>query len=172
VTFGSNFLNNPLLTRSGFHFTIIDYARELISPPDEPYTPTSQWISEHVPNDSSIWVLPDYMAYPLMFHAPNAIYSWQLDPKQREEPQFSQLPDIHFRGVVMPNYIVAFGPVVQQVRQYISQWATQGIRYQEEARLLTFWKDLYRPELFWRTFKPIEKIDSNTEAIYIFKKQP
>ena len=171
VIFGSNLLNNPYLTRNGFHFTIIDYATELITPPDEPYTPTSQWISCHVAKDSSIWVLPDYMTYPLMFHAPNAIYSWQLDPKQKEEAQFSHLPDIHFRGVVMPDYIVAFGPVVQQVRQYISQWATQGFRYDEEARLLTFWKDLYRPELFWRTFKPIENFDPNTEGIYIFKKQ-
>jgi hypothetical protein len=172
VIFGSNLLNNPLLTRNGFHFTIIDYARELIIPPGEPYTPTSQWISRHVANDASIWVLPDYMTYPLMFHAPKAVYAWQLRPEQKDEEQFKNLPNIHFKGLVAPDYIVVFGPSVVQIRKLISEWSMQGMNYQEVARLLTFWKDLYRPELFWRTFKPIENFDPNTEAIYIFKKQP
>jgi 4-amino-4-deoxy-L-arabinose transferase-like glycosyltransferase len=148
------------------------FARELIYPVPDPFTPSAEWIRKHVSRNSSVWIIPDYMTYPMMFDAPHAIYAWQLDPKQKSDPQFSHLPDIHFRGVLMPDYIVAFGPMVKQVRQYISQWATQGVRYNEEARLLTFGKDLYRPELFWRTFKPIENFDPNTEAIYIFKKQP
>ena len=107
-----------------------------------------------------------------MFRAPHIIYAWQLEPSQKPDPQFRRLADIHFKGLAMPDYIVAFGPVVQEVRALCSQWAMQGVCYVEEARLLTFWKDLYRPELFWRTFKPIEKFDPNTEAIYIFQKQP
>jgi len=107
-----------------------------------------------------------------MFHAPNGIYAWQLMPEQRQEEQFKNLPDIHFQGLVPPDFIVVFGPSVEQVRQLIGQWSMQGLRYQEVTRLMTFWKDLYRPELFWRTFKPIEKFDPNTEAIYIFQRQP
>jgi hypothetical protein len=112
------------------------------------------------------------MTYPLMFHAPQAVYAWQLRPEQKDEEQFKNLPDIHFQGLVPPDYIVAFGPSVVQIRQLVSQWSLQGMNYQEVTRLLIFWKDLYRPELFWRTFKPIENFDPNTEAIYIFKKQP
>ena len=37
------------------------------------------------------------------------------------------------------------------------------------ATLDFFWKDLYRPELFWRTFKPITGYNKNIEAIYVFK---
>jgi hypothetical protein len=107
-----------------------------------------------------------------MFHAPQAVYAWQLRLQQKDEEQFKNLPDIHFQGLVPPDFIVAFGPSVVQIRLLASQWSLQGINYQEVTRLLIFWKDLYRPELFWRTFKTIENFDSNTEAIYIFKKQP
>ena len=147
------------------------YLQELMTPPTEPYSPASQWLSSHVVTGQSVWVLPDFMAYPLMFHAPQAVYAWQLRPEQKNEEQFKNLPNIHFQGIVPPDYIVAFGPSVVQVRQMISQWSAQGIRYQEVCRLMTFWKDLYRPEFFWRTFKPVENFDPNTEAIYIFKKQ-
>jgi len=167
-----NLLNPFRFDRGQGASTSIGFIRELFLPSGDPYRTAADWISFHVPSQASVWVLPDYACYPLMFHAPQAVYAWQLRPEQKDEEQFKNLPDIHFRGVLMPDYIVAFGPVVQQVRQYISQWATQGFRYNEEARLLTFWKDLYRPELFWRTFKPIENFDPNTEAIYIFKKQP
>jgi len=152
--------------------TSIGFVRELASPSGDPYRNAADWISFHVPAQASVWVLPDYACYPLMFHAPQAVYAWQLRPEQKHEEQFKNLPDIHFQGLVPPDYIVVFGPSVVQIRQLIGQWSMQGMHYQEVTRLMTFWKDLYRPELFWRTFKPIENFDPNTEAIYIFKKQP
>jgi hypothetical protein len=152
--------------------TQISFLHELFSSSPDPYRPTSRWIRDYVSPGSSIWVLPDYMTYPLMFHAPQAVYAWQLRPEQKDEEQFKNLPDIHFQGLVPPDYIVVFGPSVVQIRKLMGQWSMQGMDYQEVTRLLTFWKDLYRPELFWRTFKPIENFDPNTEAIYIFKKQP
>jgi len=173
--FGFCFLNllNPFrLDRGQGPSTFTGFFREILGPPNDPYRVASNWISLHAPNRSSIWVLPDYACYPLMFHAPNGIYAWQLRPEQKQEEQFKNLPDIHFQGLVPPDFIVVFGPSVEQVRQLIGQWSMQGLRYQEVTRLMTFWKDLYRPELFWRTFKPIENFDPNTEAIYIFKRQP
>jgi len=162
---GAFFGNRPLRSIP------LEFFQELLMPPSEPYSVASKWIHENISPLSTVWVLPDYMAYPLMFHAPQAVYAWQLDSRQKQEPQFSSLPDIHFKGLTMPDYIVAFGPVVEQVRELSSLSAKQGIRYREEVRLLTFWKDLYRPELFWRSFVPIIKFKSDTEAIYIFKKQ-
>lgn len=150
---------------------LLEFLGELTSPNSDPYTVASDWIRAQVPKKSSVWVVPDYMTYPLMFHAPEVLYAWQLDPEQKKLKQFSILPDIHFRGVVPPDFIVVFGPSVVQIRQLIGQWSMQGLRYQEVARLMTFWKDLYRPELFWRSFKPIENFDPNTEAIYIFQRQ-
>jgi hypothetical protein len=154
-----------------FQIAQISFLHELFFPNPEPYGPTARWIRNHVSPGSTIWVLPDYMTYPLMFHAPKAVYAWQLRSDQKNEEQFKSLPDIHFQGLVPPDFIVAFGPSVQHVRQLIGQWSMQGLCYQEIARLMTFWKDLYRPELFWRTFKPIENFDPNNEAIYIFQRQ-
>jgi hypothetical protein len=148
-----------------------EFIQELAMPPSEPYSVALEWIAKHIPKNSTVWVLPDYACYPLMFHAPYVTYAWQLSKVQKKEEQFKNLPDIHFQGLVPPEFIVVFGPSVQGIRQLVGQWSIQGLRYQEVSRLMTFWKDLYRPELFWRTFKPIENFDPNSEAIYIFKRQ-
>ena len=172
LLFGTNLVSGAFLGGRPFRSPPGEFLEELITPPPEPYSVTAQWVAKHVPPKSTVWVLPEYACYPLMFHAPNAIYAWQLRPEQKQEEQFKNLPDIHFQGLVPPDFIVVFGPSVQQIRQLIGQWSMQGLRYEEVTRLMTFWKDLYRPELFWRTFKPIENFDPNTEAIYIFKKLP
>lgn len=171
---GFCFLNvlNPFRVNRGQGLsTWIGFVRELNQPSRDPYRTAANWISLHVPERASIWVLPDYACYPLMFHGSQAIYAWQLRPEQKNEEQFKNLPDIHFQGVVLPDFIVAFGPSVEQIRHLLVQWSMQGLRYQEVTRLMTFWKDLYRPELFWRSFRPIENFDPNTEAIYIFQRQ-
>ncbi len=160
-----------LLNGGALRFLPAEYISEVFSPTVDPYNPAARWIREHVSNGHSVWVLPDYMAYPLMFHAPNALYAWQLRPDQKTEQQFSRLPDIHFKGIVSPDYIVVFGPIVTQIRAMLENWNSMGVRYEEVYRINTFWKDLYRPELFWRTFKPIKGFDAETQGIYIYKKK-
>lgn len=167
--FLTNILNGGGMTREGVRSVPLEFCGELLSPPAEPYAPVARWINQNVQKDASIWVLPDYMTYPLMFHAPDAVYAWQLRPDQKQEEQFKNLPDIHFQGLVSPDYIVVFGPAVMQIRELIQRWKTLGVRYDEIYRINTFWKDLYRPELFWRTFKPITGFDPDSQAIYIFK---
>lgn len=169
IAFFSNALCGVFILQGELRSTFIQYVEELIQPPSDPYSPTADWIRAHVPKGASIWVLPDYMTYPLMFHAPDSIYAWQLNPEQKKDPQFKDLPDIHFKGVVLPDYIIIFGPMIVQIREMLQQWKQQGADYQEIYRINTFWKDLYRPELFWRTFKPIAGFDPDTQAIYIYK---
>ena len=167
--FWTNLASGTFLTQQGVLSVPMEYFGELLSPPSEPYSPTVDWIRANVPKGASIWVLPDYMTYPLMFHAPEPVYAWQLNPEQKKDPQFKDLPDIHFKGLQLPDYIIIFGPMVVQMRGMLQQWKQQGADYQEIYRINTFWKDLYRPELFWRTFKPITGFDPETQAIYIFK---
>jgi hypothetical protein len=157
----------PEQTRPFKYSTLASYLSELISPPDDPYAVTAKWIREHVRERESVWVAPDYMAYPLMFHAPQATYAWQL-AVNNHDPQFAALPPIHFQGRVPPDYIIAFGPVVRQIAQMLQNW--NPVRYERVATLDCFWKDMYRPELFWRTFMPITHYNKQLEAIYIFKR--
>jgi hypothetical protein len=166
---GTNVLNGGWLLKQGARSLICEYVSEIFSPAEDPYTPTAAWINSKIPPGASIWVLPDYMTYPLMYHAPRAVYAWQLSPEQRSEEQFKRLPDIHFKGLEVPDYIIVFGPTVIQIRLMLEQWKLQGVAFEEMVRVNTFWKDLYRPELFWRTFKPITGYDLDTQAIYIFK---
>jgi hypothetical protein len=39
------------------------------------------------------------------------------------------------------------------------------------ATINTYWRDSYRPELYWRNFEPNTSFDPNTEAVYIFKRK-
>jgi hypothetical protein len=167
VAFWTNLLNGGPLLPEGFRSTLRNYAGELLDPPSDPYTAAAKWINDNVSEDESIWVLPDYMNYPLMYHAPKAVYAWQL--KWPPEPQFKDLPAIHFQGRVPPNYIIAFGPVVQQVRQMIAGWQNSG--YQQIATIDCFWHDEFRPELFWRSFKTRTGHNPDTDIIYVFKRK-
>jgi hypothetical protein len=166
---GTNVLNGGWVLKQGARSLICEYVGEIFSSAEDPYTPTAAWINSKIPPGASIWVLPDYMTYPLMYHAPKAVYAWQLNPEQRSEEQFKSLPAIHFKGLEVPDYIIVFGPTVIQIRLMLEQWKLQGVAFEEMVRVNTFWKDLYRPELFWRTFKPITGYDLDTQAIYIFK---
>jgi hypothetical protein len=168
LVFGTNLFNGGPFLDHGFRSTLIDYAGELLHPPPEPYTPTAQWINDHVPAGDSIWVLPDYAAYPLMFHAPRALYAWQFNWPPR--PDFAGLPLIHFQGQEPPDYLIAFGPALEDMAHALQNWKHPGVSYDRVAMIDVFWKDLYRPELFWRSFEPITNFDPNSQAIYIFRR--
>jgi hypothetical protein len=168
---GTN-LTNRIFPFSGSRIcTQGDFLYELMYPVPEPFHPVITWFKRNIPSGKSVWILPEHMTYPLMFHVPELIYAWQFGPEKRQNVDYRALPDIHFRGLVPPDYVVIFGPTVVPIRQMLSQMSAQGVRYSEVTRLLTFWKDLYRPELFWRTFHPVDNFDPNTEAIYILKRQ-
>jgi len=169
IVFGTNLLNGGLFLDSGFRSTILNYAGELLHPPPDPYTPTAEWINEHVPENNSIWVLPDYATYPLMFQSPRALYAWQLN-YWHPRPDFAGLPLIHFKGQEPPDYLIAFGPSMNEMVQALQTWNRPDVTYEQVATINVFWRDLYRPELFWHIFKPITNFDTNSQAVYIFQR--
>jgi hypothetical protein len=174
LAFGTNVLTGSWLCRHAFPIpvraTCVLFARELLSPPSDPYTVAATWINEHVQFEQSLAVAPDYMMYPLMFHAPKPIYAWQL--KYPPEPQFKQLNPIHFEGQVPPDFFVIFGPYVEQYREAFRDWEAQGVHYEAIQTLNFYARDLYRPELMWHVFQPVTSFDPQREAIYIYKRVP
>jgi hypothetical protein len=168
LAFGTSILPGSRPLSRGQWSTIGEYIRELVQPPGDPYTVAAAWINVHVAEGRSVWVLPDHMTYPLMYHAPRAVYAWQFE--EPVEPQFRGLDPIHYRGRVPPDYILAFGSVRGEVGplHHPIDWA----RYRRVAVLDVFWRDVYRPELLARTFRPIADFDRDTEAIYIFEWSP
>jgi hypothetical protein len=165
---GTNVLHiEPLLSHNN-RSTVCDFIAELLWPPEDPYTLAARWVNTHVQPGESVFVFPMFMNYPLMFHAPSAVYAWQLPPSS--ENQFPGLDPIHFRGKVMPDYIIAFGPFARVVRTILPPDAP--VRYEEIEILDIFWKDMIRPELFWRTFRPITAYDKTQDVVFIFRKTP
>jgi len=168
MAFGTNLLNGGPFSPEGLRSTTFCFAKELISPPSDPYTETAKWVSKQVPENASIWVQPDYMTYSLIYHAPKAIYAWQLG--WPPEPQFRGLPAIQFKGRIPPDYIICFGPAVRDVVRLFQLWAKQGVQYEYAATIDFFYKDQYRPELFWRSFTPTVNYKKDQEAIYVFER--
>jgi hypothetical protein len=168
---GTNLFNGGPLLATGFQSSVAEFVRELARPPGDPYTVAATWIREHVREKESVWVVPDFATYPLMFHAPAPIYAWQLTwPPAREE--FKALAPIHFIGREAPTYIIGFGPATALARESMATWNRPEIQYAPVATLDYFWREMHRPELFWRIFRPITNYDRNAEAIYIFKLEP
>jgi hypothetical protein len=172
IAFGTNVLQVTTwrypFDASPLEPTVGLYIQELLYPPTDPFTEAAKWINAHVKERQSIWVQPEYMVYPLMYHAPKAIYAWQL--LYPPEPQFEGLDPIHFRGIVPPDYVMAFGPTVTQVEKFLRSGQAAGIEYAKIVTLDVFWKDVYRPEVFSRSFVPVTDFDRHSEAIYIFQR--
>ena len=171
LAFGTNLLNGgrhgqfPHTPRQ-LGSTFCQYVGELLHPPNDPYTQTADWINTHLAYGESIWVVVDYQTSPLMYHAPRAVYAWQLTPPPAA--QFAGLDPIQFRGQGLPDYILAAGPAVPYALGQI-HFGSDG-DYTLATRIDCFWKDRFRPELIWRQFSPMPTFNCNTDAIYILRR--
>ncbi len=168
VAFGSNLLNFSPLTEAPLRSTPYAYARELVSPVPEPFTPVAEWIHANVKPGESVLVVPPYATYPLMFHAPHAVYAWQLsDPPP---PGLAHLPPVHVALRVPPDVIIAFGPGLNMLEN-VRIRSGEDVQLRLEKRIDVLWKDRYRPELFWRSFTP-EKFNPATKGVFILRRVP
>ena len=168
IAFGTNLLNGGPFLPWGLRCTLLDYTGELSLPQAEPYTPTSEWINANAPANATIWVDPFYASYPLMFAAPQATYGWQLSwPPGRG---FESLPPIDFSGRVAPDYIIAFGNVNASVSGIEKQNLIPGFHYELATTIPVFWKDTYRPELYWRRFESMTRFDPDREGVFIYRR--
>jgi len=179
VAFGTNILHSGPLGTVGkppmfahpihptpIRSTICLYARDVLFPPPSAYQSAADWIRRNVPAGASVWAVPEFTPYPLIFHAPHAVYAWQLPDPPPE--QFRDVDPIHIEGRIPPDYIVVFGPVVQHARTLLGGWQRKGLRYVQVERLDVYWYDLTRPELFWHAFGTVRNFDPDLEGITIF----
>jgi hypothetical protein len=148
--------------------TLYYYLEELANPPADPYRAAADWISSHVPAGKSVLVSPDYMVYPLMFHAPHAVYAWQLEPPAA--PGLDHLSEIHYRYKVAPDYIVQFGPSPVPFRADPGDAPLPP--YRPVAHLDVYWHEAQRPELFIHVFGGVRYYDHEKAIIFIFQAQP
>jgi len=147
--------------------SIFEFIKEINTPNQSAYRATANWINQNLKDKESIWVLPGYAAYPLMFHAPKATYAWQLN---EASDQFENLDSIHFKGVIAPEYIIAFGQSIYPINETLGELKkTRGILYEKIKMIDIYWHDLTRPELFWHSFQEITNYSKESQAIYIFK---
>ena len=131
------------------------FVAELVRPQAEPYTPTIAWVRANVPAGASVYVAPEWMAYPLMFRAPAPTYAWQLNDPPRAD--LAGVSPVHIRGRVAPDYVIRFGTTnpSRGAADVMDQMAARGVRYALVATIPVNWEDTYRAERVWRTFATV-----------------
>jgi hypothetical protein len=151
--FGTFYARLPLPDHQ-LRVTPIALACELWNPPSDCYTDTIAWMRQHISPGQSVAVIRPSMAYPLMYHFPQAIYAWQIS---EPEPQFAELPPIHFRTRVRPDFFISFG----------KPWvALPG--YRQVAFMERYSDDTHRPELWLHAFGPVPTAPESP-GIYFFE---
>ncbi len=167
LVFGSNVLNYPF-SPNEWRSRPVQFIRELCNPRETSIDAAVQWISQHILNQESIYVLPGQMRYPLMYHAPQPVYAWQL--KYPPEEQFAFMSPIHFLGQIPSDYFIIFGPVKVEVEELIKYLKSRGADYRLEHVLDIYWDDMTRPEIYWHSFPPIEDFDRQLKAVYVYRR--
>jgi hypothetical protein len=167
VAFGTNVLNQPW-SPADWRSTSWQWVAELLTARATATQRTIDWINDNVQSGQSILVQPDALRYPLMYHAPQAVYAWQLMPPP--QGQFKDLPPIHFAGLEPPDFIIEFGRR-DEVRQVIDAYQKQvQITYTQVGAINVQWDDQIRPEIFGRRFEPVVDFDPAQEGVYIWRR--
>lgn len=87
-----------------------------------------------------------------------------------ERSEFRDLPDIHFKGRIAPDYMIRFGTNGESgdFPKALDLLAARGIHYELINTIALNWKDLYRPERIWRSFVTVAP--EKGDEIYIYRK--
>ena len=98
-----------------------------------------------------VWVLPDYMTYPLMFHAPKGNLRLATHGGQRRPAVCRTAAAFISRDACHLDY--------HCLRTGFATGAAghrglAGRSLRTSRNTYCFWHDSFRSELFWRTFKP------------------
>jgi 4-amino-4-deoxy-L-arabinose transferase-like glycosyltransferase len=173
IAFGTNLFNGSWLphfgpTRDSMHSTPVRFIEELRSPPTDPYAVAAARVNQNTKPYETVFVWPDYMTYPLMYHAPRATYAWQIKSPGRD-PQLQNLAPIHYFGQGAPDLVILFGLHDPAIMDALRS-AAGGKDYTLVDRLNCFWVPLQRPELFFHSFTPITDFNTNSEAIFVFRR--
>ncbi len=122
------------------------------------YTTGNEAIIEYVrklPQSSVIRVIPDFMAYPVMFYVPNQHYCCQLsDDFQTKVTRDTRLPNYVYFSKVLPDYILVGADVEPQ--QLLLQCASAfgPGKYHLLPSFGRDFRDNSRPEIPWHSFGP------------------
>jgi hypothetical protein len=168
AVFGFNCLNFPF-TPSCWCSRPAEFVGELWNQGATSIDVAAKWIADHVRIGESIGVCPGQNEPSLMYHAPEPLYAWHLTYPPKG--QFASLPLIHFFATLpSPDYFIVFGPNKEIFNKLTKVMQAQGVDYRMIEVLDIYWLDQTRPEIFWRSFQPIEDFDRESDAVYVYRR--
>lgn len=153
----------------GMRSRLVMWVDELLARPIDPYRAVGEWMGDALGEGESVAVFPQHMMYPLMFMNPDVVFAWQLD--KRGETVFPCASDVHFRGREAPDWFVVFGPTVVGITRAMDEWKRErGWTYSHAGTVACHWRDLHRPEVFWRNFGEEVEYDARLESVQVFRR--
>lgn len=169
AVFVPNVLNHPF-SPNQWCLRPAEFIGELWNPREISTSLVVKWINKYVHERESIYVEPEYMKSPLMYHAPHPVYAWHLNYVKKMETQFASLPRIHFYALSPPDYIILFKRPKAENRMSLQIMDGRVFEYQIAEIFDIYWNDLIRPELFWRSFRPIKDFNKDLEGVYVYRR--
>ena len=166
LAFGTTLLHFPVAP-SRWRSSIASFVREVATHRPTAMAAAIDWVTSNVKPGESVWVTPDFLPYPLIYHAPQAVYAWQLAAEP--DAQFQSLPSIHFYKRQPVDVILAFGWRAE-AQNVLADFEKRGVTYRREKLLRMNWDDRTRPELFWHSFRPVEKFNMGSRAVYALRR--
>jgi len=151
--------------------TFVSWLEELSEPQDQAYRAAEAWLNANAKPLETVYVLPEFAMYPLMFHASRQVYAWQLSPEKRRE--YPMLPVANFKGAIAPDIVVVFGGYYDgDADDRVNAAMGSKYKYKMVASLDVFGRDATRPELFWHSFVTTPVINPKSDGTYVFRRVP
>jgi hypothetical protein len=155
------------LARLGLTSSQYNFVGELLDPPLDPYAALAFWVNQNVHAGQSVYVIPNYALYPIMFHAPAPTYAWQFPVHAK--PDTPPLPAIQTIGNGAPDVVICEGAWMSNLSAFEAYEAKNGHHYVPAEQVLCSPWALQRPEIYWHGFRFVPS-HGPADAIYIVRR--
>jgi 4-amino-4-deoxy-L-arabinose transferase-like glycosyltransferase len=155
--------------RVGLRCHLAEYVVELARPPQTNINAIADFVKTHIPPGATIDVNRSHHLYPLMFHAPQYVYTGQLSVGRRAA--FPGLDAVHFRGETAPDYVIRSGPDDWNIGAGIKLNDGRTVPYRWFGVVPTYIVSSYRPthssRLYFRSSAICIRAISDFVHIYV-----
>ena len=157
-----------------FKWLLPAYLREMTHKYPTATEETSKYIKEHIPQNSKIFVNPNYKLSSLMFYAPNYKYIAQLNQNSKIKNilPLEKYPYLYQKSS-LPDYIILFGFFNLYCIDFFNQQLKINNIYYKKYQLFQTFKIFHRstqlPELIFHKFIPVTINNAFPNCIYIYQ---
>jgi hypothetical protein len=167
------------LSSEGFRLLFPEYLHEIHNDYPSPYKAIEAFFQRNGNPDDSIYAIPEYANYPIMFYLGDKFRICCVLNKDTKLPieKIKTFNAPLFVEDNFPKWLIALGAShdTREMLNFFSRPHIEGNKvttyiYKLEKILDVYAHETYRPELPWHSFRPIRHFNRSTDAVYIFRR--